>query len=267
MFSDTRLEKLVRRHRACLAPGGQRPPMWTGILVLLAVAAVGCIDDDSPSRGADLSKAFSAGTTVDLSATPLADLDTTQATTWTAAELVQGFRTARDERRFLWSSQPSFARRPSFLYPDGGCNVRAKLMNEGFAADGHVPTTNVWLFGDLRIDTSNLPRGWVTWSFHVAPIVQVDGEPWVIDPSIDPAAPLALADWIAMQVIPEDLYWARIAICDTNMYSTDDPCHGTTPDWPLGQDDQDKLFAEEWIRQGELGRDPSQVLGDAPPWL
>jgi len=288
--------RVARLHHANSAPRGSRWFLWTGLLALLAQAMLGCTDEPAPSSPGHFSSAasasaapsavrlpdesfeearqrseegrqrkeFFAATSVINSARPLADLDTTQVTTWTGSEVVRGFRAARDERRFHWSSQPSFARRPSFLYPDDGCFVRAKLMDETLAAGGYLAPTNVWLFGDLEVATPNHPDGKVRWWFHVAPIVKANGQIWVIDPSIHPAAPLALTDWIAAQADPE---WVDVAICDMNVYAPDDPCHGATSPWRPDQRDQDSFFTKEWDRQDELRHDPSQVLGDAPPWL
>lgn len=76
-----------------------------------------------------------------------------------------------------------------FAYPDNGCWVRAHEMVR-LMDPTSVPLQKAWLYGppNLSTATSNSPVCSVTWSWHVAPCVDVqDGVnvvPHVIDPSL-----------------------------------------------------------------------------------
>jgi hypothetical protein len=75
-----------------------------------------------------------------------------------------------------------------FVFPDGGCWVRAHEMCRLILAMGYSPR-KTWLFGSLRAPTRNHPSCIVYWTWHVAPTICVrDGSGWprrmVIDPSL-----------------------------------------------------------------------------------
>src|SRR5207249_4731468 len=87
----------------------------------------------------------------------------------------------------------------AYRYPIDGCYARAQLMVERMQKQGFYPF-KVWAFanGDsLYARTRNHPRGHVTWSYHVAPVLRVRQENktqrwYVIDPSLfDRPMPIA----------------------------------------------------------------------------
>jgi hypothetical protein len=88
-----------------------------------------------------------------------------------------------------------------FLYPDDGCWARAHEMCRLLNSDRFV-AQKTWIYGNLRVATTNNPNCVVTWGWHVAPIVLEKGtnQVYVIDPSISPA-PLKLADWESTQTV------------------------------------------------------------------
>ena len=59
-----------------------------------------------------------------------------------------------------------------FGYPEDGCYARAQEMSLILDKKG-VTTGKVFIEGDLRVDTTNSPKGYVEWWYHVAPIVFV----------------------------------------------------------------------------------------------
>jgi hypothetical protein len=81
----------------------------------------------------------------------------------------------------------------AYRYPADGCYARAHLMAKHMQSLGYKPA-KVWAFSHskeepLYAKTSNHPRGYVAWSWHVAPVVQVretSGKSrwYVIDPSL-----------------------------------------------------------------------------------
>ena len=88
-----------------------------------------------------------------------------------------------------------------FLYPDDGCWARAHEMAHLMIGAGIDPT-KIWIYGDLRVDTSNSPSCAVRWGWHVAPLLDVVNgtsiDEMVIDPSLF-SGPVLLSDWIAIQ--------------------------------------------------------------------
>jgi len=190
-------------------------------------------------------------------------LDTARVTPWDAANLAAGFELARDLRAFEWDKDPSFDRRPTFLYPDDGCFARAQLMGDTVPAAGLERPTSVFVFGDLEVATENSPYGRVGWWYHVAPIVEVDGDAWVLDPSIDPSGPLLFEDWVALQGDAE----ATARVCAPGVVTPVSTCFPVEAEVQVDQATIQWLFGIEWKRQLDLGRDPTVVLGDTPPWL
>jgi hypothetical protein len=89
----------------------------------------------------------------------------------------------------------------AFRYPIDGCYARAQLMVERLQKQGFYPF-KVWAFANghsLYARTPNHPRGYVTWSYHVAPVLRVRHENktqrwYVIDPSLFDR-PVPIAQW------------------------------------------------------------------------
>jgi hypothetical protein len=194
------------------------------------------------------------------------ELKTTVAPTWTSlAALTAAFGTARDERHWDDPERSDFRRRLSWLYPDDGCFARASLVRDVFEEHGLPGTAKLFILGNLHVATSNSPDGGVDWGWHVVPVVRIGAELYVIDPAIDPKAPMTARAWALKQV--SSLSHASFAICGTHAYTPWSRCTGA----PATEDqdarrDLDTYLDLEWDRQTELGRDPKKVLGDTPPW-
>jgi hypothetical protein len=117
----------------------------------------------------------------------------------------------------------------AFRYPTDGCYARAHLMILRMRKYGFHPA-KVWSFqnGDpLYARTPNHPRGYVTWKYHVAPILRVrfhDGKQswYVIDPSLF-SKPVTIVAWRNAQKKPGSRYdpyitltWPGAAPTDKN---------------------------------------------------
>ncbi len=92
-----------------------------------------------------------------------------------------------------------------FDYPDDGCWGRAHEMYRLAGLQG-VQVDKVWIYGNLRVATSNNPRCEVRWGWHVAPTLLVDtggghSDTYVIDPSLFPG-PVPRATWAGVQGDP-----------------------------------------------------------------
>ncbi len=86
-----------------------------------------------------------------------------------------------------------------FKYPEDGCYARAQEMSRIIEIEENITTGKVFIEGNLRVETKNSPSGSVSWWYHVAPVLLVSGEPYVIDPSIF-EKPVPVKDWFAIQV-------------------------------------------------------------------
>jgi len=99
-----------------------------------------------------------------------------------------------------------------FGYVRDCCTARAHEMCRIMIDDGLHPR-KVWNYGrgwaqsgkpaTLRVLTNTVPEGFVTWCYHVAPILSVRTSsgavrPMVIDPSLF-TEPVTIAEWVAIQ--------------------------------------------------------------------
>ncbi len=124
----------------------------------------------------------------------------------------------------------------------------------------------IFVFGDLTLQTSNSPKGFVSWWFHVAPIIR-DNESnlWVLDPAVHPDAPISLDIWLGQ--LSSDTNSLKVSICTSFAYGAESSCkHATVLDNSVALKNQMYFLYWEWYRQVELHRDPFKVLGDFPPW-
>jgi len=88
-----------------------------------------------------------------------------------------------------------------FRYPEDGCYARAHEMS-AIMEKLKVITGKVFIEGSLHVDTTNSPKGYVEWWYHVAPIVKVkkgDEElVYVVDPSLFDK-PVPAEEWYKIQ--------------------------------------------------------------------
>ena len=188
-----------------------------------------------------------------------------KATGWKYSELQKRFEQLRDTRFLKSQKQKDFLRRPSWLYPDDGCWARAALANRNFFRWFNPIPKKIFAFGNLRVKTKNSPRGSVSWWYHVAPIVETEGEKYVLDPSIEYTRPLKLKEWLERMGRPSKI---KVAICDSGTYSPGDDCYKNT-DGIESRAERAQLYYLnlEWNRLKKLGRLPEKELGDRPPWV
>lgn len=191
------------------------------------------------------------------------------ATAWESEQqMIKWFLNLRDIR-FLFERQErmDFARRSSWLYPDDGCFARAQLASYNLRSWSAPAPSKIFVFGDLTVHTRNAPEGSVSWWYHVAPIVQIEGEKYVLDPALEPQHPLKLVDWLSkMSPDPQSL---QVAICGAGAYIPTNPCatQNATEYDTQAHEDQLGYLAVEWDRVLELKRNPERELGEFPPWV
>jgi hypothetical protein len=106
----------------------------------------------------------------------------------------------------------------AFRYPIDGCYARAELMIERMRQRGLYPS-RVWSVAngeELYAVTKNVKKGYVTWSYHVAPIlrVRVDASTqrwYVIDPSLF-TQPVLIEQWERAQMRPKSTHTPYITV-------------------------------------------------------
>ena len=187
-----------------------------------------------------------------------------KATAWRKDQLLPRFQKMRDAR-FLKENVALSPRRASWLYPDDGCFARASLANRNLFRWYHPVPSKVFAFGNLRVKTKNSPRGVVGWWYHVAPIVEVAGEKYVLDPAIEPLKPLLLLEWLQRMGKPEKM---KVAICASGTYTPGDNCAKETDGLELSAERTQRHYLKlEERRLKTLRRPVALELGDRPPWL
>jgi hypothetical protein len=194
----------------------------------------------------------------------VAAADLSKVPVWSDADITMLFRATRDARYMTDSG--NFVRRPSWLYPDDGCWIRAELAAIAAAEAGKTKPYKLFSFGNLTVSTPNAPGGSVSWWYHVVPIVKnTSGEAFVLDAAIDATRPLPWKTWLLKQV--PTLADVEVTIADSNAFHPYSPVTGATPPTKeSAMQDMSYYLDAEWYRQGDLGRDPVTALGYFPPW-
>lgn len=180
-------------------------------------------------------------------------------------KLLEVMRVVRDDRRYFHPENPKFARRALWLYPYNGCFVRAAVIAQKFEEKGLPRPGKVYAIGDLKAKTKYDQRGWVYWSYHVAPAYRVGGEVIVMDPALAPTRLLRFKEWLKLISVADSS--VKVAVCSTYSYSPIDSCL-------RGERDQERstvshlisYLPDEWKRLTDLGYEAERLLGDEPPW-
>jgi hypothetical protein len=147
---------------------------------------------------------------------------------WSDADIWAQFRASRDTRHMLDSG--NFVRRPTWMYPDDGCWIRAELAALAGQEAGKPKPYKFFSFGSLTVSTTNAPGGSVSWWYHVVPVVRSasTGVAYVLDAAIDSSGPLTWNQWLLRQV--SSLSNVEVTVADSGAYGPFDPVTGgTTP--------------------------------------
>lgn len=181
---------------------------------------------------------------------------------WDAYQLQSWFQEVRDERYLDWSGQRNMKRRLTWLYPIDGCYARANMVIRRIRDKKRPIPKKIFVFGNLWFHTAFAPGGKVGWWYHVAPIVDVNGTQYVLDPAIDFNRPIRVNEWLAHMGQPYDM---QIAICGAGTYLPENDCDRKEVR-NLGKTTTMSLMTKEWDSLEQLGHDPELLLGERPPW-
>lgn len=181
---------------------------------------------------------------------------------WNSYDLQAWFQEIRDDRYLQWSGQRNMKRRLTWLYPQDGCFARANMIVRRMRDKKRPIPKKIFVFGNLWFHTPYAPGGKVGWWYHVAPIVDVNGISYVLDPAMDFHRPLRVNEWLAHMGNP---YEMKIAVCGAGTYMPINDCDRKQVR-NLGKQPIMNFMTKEWDSLEELGHDPERLLGDLPPW-
>lgn len=177
-------------------------------------------------------------------------------------ELALRFQEIRDARPLKDGENRD--RRLTWLYPDDGCYARAEIAVHLLESSRRAVPLKVFAFGNLSVKTENHPHGWISWWYHVAPVLRVEGIAYVLDPAIEPRRPLSVDEWIARMGDGP----IGVSYCASHAYDPDSPCATSeTSQKNRAVRDVSPFLGSEWNRLLEMGRDPAAELGEHPPWI
>jgi hypothetical protein len=119
------------------------------------------------------------------------------------------------ETIFSWAARQKDI---AYRYPADGCYARAHLLVRRLQKAGFKPY-KVWSMQNgkpLYVRTRNHPRGYVTWKYHVAPVLRVryanNEQAWyVIDPSMF-SKPVLISTWRNAQQWPNSKYTPHVTV-------------------------------------------------------
>lgn len=183
-------------------------------------------------------------------------------------ELNDYFKFIRDVKFLEDPEFPDQLRRLTWLYQNDGCHYRAALVSSLLKSFGRREfVEHIFIFGHLNVKTKYASSGEVEWWFHVAPIVKVRNQLFVIDPSINYHHPITLKKWISLQSDhPESL---RFAICHGSTIGPDDDClngSSSTDVTRKALNAMPRYLMYERKNLKSLGYDDIDFLGSNPPW-
>jgi hypothetical protein len=164
-------------------------------------------------------------------------LDLTKLPSWSKADHRKHFRELRDKKFLSYDGEKT---RIPWLYVRDGCHMRATHFIEEAVRQGLTKPKKIFIFGSLEMKGNIIPHGSVEPWFHAAPIVQVEGEAVVLDPSVSFSRPLPLAVWADR--IVKDKSKVIYSICESETYLPTSHCTEPAPLDRKRLDEETQLF-------------------------
>ena len=176
-------------------------------------------------------------------------------------ELLKIFYTIRDSRFLIdTAAGPMYRRRIPWQYPQDKCWARTGMTDIYAEEQGLVRPVPIWVFGEL-VAHSNYSRNkdeMVYWAWHVAPMLAVNNINYVLDPALNPAAPLEVNAWY------KAMHDAKLTavVCKTFTYYPDDSCNNPIP---YARDEKIKTDIS-YALDAERENIDLLFMGETPPW-
>lgn len=205
------------------------------------------------------------------SRTSYSNIDVQSIQAWQSYEQVEKYFFLIRDARFIEDPQhQGVYRRISWMYPDYGCNPRAFFAIEYLKQYKDLPLPNKIFIFDIveslsfSVDTPFSKRGHVNWNDHVALAVRVEDQVYILDPAIELTHPLELDEWIARMT--EDVSKKSFSVCHHDAFEPWSLCYEPEYVVKKATKHQNICLRKERKRVEKLGMDPTEVLGDTPPW-
>lgn len=147
------------------------------------------------------------------------DLNLKDLPSWSKDTYRNQFVEIRDKKFLNFKGEK---RRIPWFYVRDGCHMRSTHFTNEAERLGYPKPKKVFIFGSLQMNGTLVPRGTVRPWFHAAPIISVEGEAMVLDPTVSFSRPLSLRDWAAL--IIKDKNKVIYSICDADTYLPTSKC-------------------------------------------
>lgn len=151
-------------------------------------------------------------------------LDLENLPAWDKDVYKERFKEIRDKKFLSYDGEE---RRIPWLYARDGCHMRSTQFILESKRLGYEEPKKVFIFGSLEMKGVTIPYGSVEPWFHAAPIVKVDGEAMVLDPSVSFTKPLPLETWV--DLIAKDKSKIIYSICEPGTYMHTSKCNNPDP--------------------------------------
>src|SRR5690606_38544712 len=135
---------------------------------------------------------------------------------------------------------------------------------------GYPPIKKAFLFGRMSFRSTLPEEGEITYKDHVAAVVRMGSEVFVMDPPICFAEPLSLKDWMGALARPDDLNGLEISICSDLTLSHNSNWAESDPKQEVGLRQgkphsvdffTQEFLQKEWDLLVQLKLDPLHILG------
>jgi len=153
-------------------------------------------------------------------------LDLRNLPVWDKDVYKKRYKEIRDKKFLAYEGED---RRVPWLYTRDGCHVRATHFINEAKRLGYEAPKKIFIFGVLEIRGAIIPRGAVEPWFHTAPIVNVDGEAMVLDPSISFSRPLTLDKWVSYIAKDRTKAQTIYSLCEPDTYLPTSSCRNPAP--------------------------------------
>lgn len=175
-------------------------------------------------------------------------------------ELKEAFEFIRDTKFLTYKG---IERKIPWLFVKEFCHVRAQHAINELEAAGYIKPQKIFLHGILNIENKyfKLKEGEMIWQ-HIAPIVKLENEHYVLDPAINNQRPLTLHEWISSMTT--DYEKIMVAVCSGDTYIQSSSCYNPDPNDIKVQKqfaiDTEWALRFEWNVIKNKGDDPVEIL-------
>ena len=207
---------------------------------------------------------------------PIEQVDLSQLPDWgDFSKVHEAFLRVRDEP-FLECKSTAFPRRIPWLYGWNGCYLRAALVRRAFRMWGYPKIKKAFLFGAMEFESILPEEKKLSYNDHVAGVLRVGQDAYVIDPPVDFAGPIVFKKWMTTLAANGKCSSLKVSICNELTLGHNSKWDQTDQAQEVGirggKARSIDFFKEEYLRQEyellvELNLDPEILLKNEPPWL